>query len=56
MAFQDAVTGVVSPRSEAEARKHSTTFDALAEAVAHAAERAAAAMRQASEDGTRGTP
>ena len=59
--MQDSVTGVVSPLSRAEAeaqpeRKHGLSFDALAEAVAHAAERAAAALRQASEDGTRGTP
>jgi hypothetical protein len=56
---KDSVTGVISPQTSGEAhaeRAHGTTFEAVAEAVAHAAERAAAAMRQASEDGTRGTP
>ena len=55
------MTGVVSPQTaaEAEARgehKHGLSFGALTEAMTHAAERAAAAMRHASEDGTRGTP
>ena len=58
--WQDAVTGVVSSTDEAKAapseRAHHVSLGALTEAVAHAAERAAAALRQASEDGTRGTP
>ena len=54
------MTGVVSARTgEAEAapeRKHGMSLGAFTEAAVHAAERAAAALRQASEDGTRGTP
>ena len=55
------MTGVVSPQTAAEAEAHAEhkrglSFEAITEAVARAAERAAAAMRQASEDGTRGTP
>ena len=60
-ARQDAITGVVSATAdEAKAahseRMHHVSLGALTEAVTHAAERAAAALRQASEDGTRGTP
>ena len=36
--------------------KHTLHLDTLGEAVIHAAERAAEALRIASEDGTRGTP
>ena len=54
------MTGVESPTEEAQAahseRAHHVSLGALTEAVVHAAERAAAALRQASEDGTRGTP
>ena len=52
---------MVSPAAEEAKAEHSEhahhiSLGAVTDAVVHAAERAAAALRQASEDGTRGTP
>ena len=55
---QDSITGVVSPAADEAKPEHThhVSLGAVTDAVVHAAERAAAALRQASEDGTRGTP